>query len=65
MYESVMVKGHVLELGCGVGLLGILIASLQNSKTDSLEMTDVSEAILNTCQRNVLLPRSRSFKIRL
>lgn len=54
-----------MELGCGIGLLGLVIASLQAStsgQNSSLHMTDVVEGVLSTCQRNVMLPTSVYFQ---
>jgi hypothetical protein len=59
-----MAAGRILELGCGVGLLGLITASLQKSLikprggTFSLHMTDVEEGVLATCKQNFLLPAS-------
>jgi hypothetical protein len=58
---------RVLELGSGVGFLGIVIASLQleHSKLSggveigSLYLTDVNEEVLLRCQKNLLLSCSK------
>ena len=70
--QDVVQKKRVLELGSGVGFLGVLIAQLQldviresiltNTGQDnegaSLVMTDVNDAVLARCHDNTLLPSS-------
>ncbi|KAJ3731907.1 putative methyltransferase-domain-containing protein [Lentinula guzmanii] len=49
----------VLELGSGIGYLGIIVASLQQLSpkvSSSLWLTDVNEEVLSQCRRNVQLP---------
>lgn len=61
------VEGDVLELGCGVGLLGIITASIQKAskrsdtevRSYSLCMSDVDEIVVTQCRRNLQLPASR------
>jgi len=59
-----MVKGRVLELGCGAGLTAIITASIQKALSArgddglSLCMTDVDEGVLSRCKRNLNLPTS-------
>ncbi len=62
----------MLELGSGVGFLGVLIAQLQldairesglimatqDDVGSSLVMTDVNDAVLTRCYDNILLPPS-------
>ncbi|KAE9409186.1 hypothetical protein BT96DRAFT_1012783 [Gymnopus androsaceus JB14] len=54
---------RVLELGSGVGFLGIIAASLQQlssrntpSTSPSIWLTDANEEVLTLCRRNVQLP---------
>lgn len=57
---------HVLELGSGVGFLGIIVASLQqlaktpDSASPSIWLTDVNEEVLIQCRRNVQLSCSKT-----
>ncbi|KZT08561.1 uncharacterized protein LAESUDRAFT_648541 [Laetiporus sulphureus 93-53] len=61
-------KKRILELGSGVGFLGIVIATLQlhscdnevSGTRDALFLTDVNDAVLRRCQENVRLPCNRS-----
>ncbi|KAI0640005.1 hypothetical protein C8Q77DRAFT_1084036 [Trametes polyzona] len=59
-----LVQGkNVLELGCGVGFLGIVTASIQlesESGPGSLWLTDVHEPVLQRCQENLQLPCNQS-----
>ncbi|KAG8836700.1 hypothetical protein FRC18_010847 [Serendipita sp. 400] len=54
--------GRVLELGCGVGLLGIVIASLQSGCNTgeedqcALHLTDIDDGVVKTCHFNMTLP---------
>lgn len=58
-----MRKKRVLELGCGTGLLGIVVATIQqrNPRVDasgSISLTDVRPDVLERCQHNAKLPCS-------
>ncbi|KAJ3936148.1 MAG: putative methyltransferase-domain-containing protein [Lentinula lateritia] len=49
---------RVLELGSGIGFLGIIAASLQQlspKDTSSLWLTDVNEEVLSQCRHNIQL----------
>ncbi|KAG8834791.1 NAD(P)H-dependent D-xylose reductase (XR) [Serendipita sp. 399] len=54
--------GKVLELGCGIGLLGTVIASIQNRCNNvernscRLHLTDIDEGVIKTCRYNMMLP---------
>lgn len=56
---------RVLELGSGIGFLGIIIASLQQSSTTDLLssshlfMTDANESVLERCRDNIALSPSK------
>ncbi|KAJ4485676.1 putative methyltransferase-domain-containing protein [Lentinula aciculospora] len=57
--SSVVEGQRVLELGSGIGFLGIIVASLQQLSSmdaSSLWLTDVNEEVLAQCQRNLQLP---------
>lgn len=63
---------RVLELGSGVGFLGIIAASLQQlssrntpSTSPSIWLTDANEEVLTLCRRNVQLPCSKTLFIRV
>ncbi|KAK7686700.1 hypothetical protein QCA50_010300 [Cerrena zonata] len=56
---------RVLELGCGAGLLGIVAATVQSSRTErgtqtSITLTDVRPDVLERCQHNFQLPCNKS-----
>ncbi|KAI1793145.1 hypothetical protein LXA43DRAFT_1003064 [Ganoderma leucocontextum] len=57
---------RVLELGCGVGFLGIIIGSIQTSENSlypsSLWLTDVNEPVLHRCELNLRLLCNKSYK---
>lgn len=66
---SVVKHRRVLELGSGVGFLGIVVASLQlqhattsscNDLCGTLYLTDVNEEVLVRCKKNIVLPCNRS-----
>jgi len=68
--EDVVGTRRVLELGSGVGFLGIVVASLQlqhaaasscNNRSGTLYLTDINEEVLARCKKNILLPCSRHF----
>lgn len=59
----------VLELGSGVGFLGLIIAVLQltvPSRPARVRLTDVNPLVLKRCDENILLPCSacRCLRIR-
>ncbi|TEB38770.1 hypothetical protein FA13DRAFT_1785061 [Coprinellus micaceus] len=64
--ETVLGKS-ILELGSGIGFMGIVIASLQvlcraqDMPLPKLWLTDVDETVLLTCRRNLELPCNLSF----
>lgn len=49
-----------MELGCGVGFLGIVVAALQRGQGE-VWLSDVSEEVLAKCMKNLQLPCSRMF----
>lgn len=55
---------RVLELGCGVGYLGLVVAAIQLNAPDpenfasSVWLTDVNEVVLSRCRKNLNLPCS-------
>ncbi|EIW87126.1 hypothetical protein CONPUDRAFT_116205 [Coniophora puteana RWD-64-598 SS2] len=57
---------HVLELGCGTGLLGIIVAGIQQFAGDvsadgsQLWLTDISDLVLERSSNNVQLPCNTS-----
>ncbi|KAF9785712.1 hypothetical protein BJ322DRAFT_1055945 [Thelephora terrestris] len=57
---------RVLELGCGVGYLGLVVAEIQLSATElenpesSIWLTDVNDVVLSRCRENVNLPCNAS-----
>ncbi|KAJ3721891.1 putative methyltransferase-domain-containing protein [Lentinula raphanica] len=56
---SVVEGKRVLELGSGIGYLGIIVASLQRlafKDTSSLWLTDVNDSVLSQCRQNIQLP---------
>lgn len=53
---------RILELGSGAGFLGLIVAAVQTRSTflplenrSALWLTDVNDAVLQVCQRNVRL----------
>ncbi|KAH7922694.1 hypothetical protein BV22DRAFT_1037234 [Leucogyrophana mollusca] len=50
----------VLELGCGTGFVGIIVASLMSSNPSPIYLTDVNEDVLARCRDNVQLPCNKS-----
>lgn len=58
-----MKSKRVLELGCGVGFLGIVIAALQTQDEghfpSSLHLTDSNDTVLSRCRDNFRLPCSK------
>ncbi|GLB43496.1 putative lysine methyltransferase [Lyophyllum shimeji] len=66
-HSDVLVNKRILELGSGVGFLGIIIARLQQLSSKSpdaplptLWLTDVNETVLSRCQDNVRMSCNRS-----
>jgi len=68
--EDVVGTRRVLELGSGVGFLGIVIASLQlqhaaasgySDQNGTLYLTDINEEVLARCKKNIVLPCSKHF----
>lgn len=55
---------RVLELGCGVGYLGLVVATIQLNATElenpdpSIWLTDVNDVVLSRCRENLNLPCS-------
>jgi hypothetical protein len=50
-------RGHVIEVGCGMGLGGILIHKLQQAlegPATSTTLTDGNEQVVRQCQENIL-----------
>ena len=67
--SELVISKRILELGSGVGLLGIIVATLQQlSKTanaqlpdlspGSLWLTDLNDEVLSRCRDNINLPCS-------
>ncbi|RPD82244.1 hypothetical protein L226DRAFT_20556 [Lentinus tigrinus ALCF2SS1-7] len=58
-HPELIVARRVLELGCGVGFLGLIAASVQLEGRDpenaSLWLTDVNERVLQRCETNLSL----------
>jgi len=56
------VSKSILELGSGIGFLGIIVGTLQlakgSSQSGSLWLTDVSDEVLQRCRENLSLPCS-------
>ncbi|KAF5375290.1 hypothetical protein D9758_000540 [Tetrapyrgos nigripes] len=60
--EDLVENNRILELGCGIGFLGIIVATLQqlpsgdeNESTSCVWLTDVNEEVLIQCRRNLQL----------
>ncbi|KAJ3830332.1 putative methyltransferase-domain-containing protein [Lentinula raphanica] len=56
---SVVEGKRVLELGSGIGYLGIIVASLQRlafKDSSSLWLTDVNDSVLSQCRQSIQLP---------
>ncbi|KAI0756301.1 hypothetical protein C8Q80DRAFT_1127820 [Daedaleopsis nitida] len=55
---------RVLELGCGAGFLGTIVASIQlaNPQNSSLWLTDANEPVLQQCKANLSLSCNHSHK---
>ena len=65
--EDLVASKCIMELGSGIGFLGIIIASLQkldesvSSGQSSCWLTDINDEVLNRCRNNVNLPCSTQF----
>ncbi|KAI0334344.1 hypothetical protein GY45DRAFT_1242518 [Cubamyces sp. BRFM 1775] len=61
-HRELVVSKTALELGCGAGFLGIIIAGIQlaQSAEGSLWLTDVNEPVLERCASNIRLRANRS-----
>ncbi|KAI0095225.1 putative methyltransferase-domain-containing protein [Irpex rosettiformis] len=58
-----LVRGKsILELGSGIGLLGLLLSALQvsDAKPGRIILTDVNPQVLSRCEENLALPCNRS-----
>jgi hypothetical protein len=68
-FEELVVSKCVLELGSGVGFLGIIVASLQqircHDQPGSLWLTDINDKVLERCRENLRLPCSRLTSCRI
>jgi len=71
MHPELIISKRVLELGSGVGFLGIIVATLQqlsktanvrltNLSSGSLWLTDVNDEVLTRCRDNLNLPCNMS-----
>ncbi|TFK41966.1 hypothetical protein BDQ12DRAFT_348414 [Crucibulum laeve] len=64
LHPEILNGKRVLELGSGVGFLGIIAASLQNisgsASSSSLWLTDVNDEVLARCKYNLTLPCNMS-----
>ncbi|KAJ1301496.1 hypothetical protein OPQ81_008752 [Rhizoctonia solani] len=61
--HDIISSARVLELGSGVGLLGLLVATLQQlarptdaKQTSCIYLTDVDDEVLARCKSNIRLP---------
>ena len=66
--KDLIANKRILELGSGIGFLGIICASVQllnqtteNAPAPHLWLTDVNDDVLARCKANVQLPCSMSF----
>ncbi|KAF8973487.1 hypothetical protein BDZ97DRAFT_1911974 [Flammula alnicola] len=75
LHPNLVTSKRILELGSGIGFLGIIVASLQqllktselpaSSETGaSLWLTDINDEVLARCRDNVNLPCNISFSHR-
>ena len=62
-FEELVVSKNVLELGSGVGFLGIIVATLQQTRGQNIPgtlwLTDINDKVLEWCRQNLRLPCSR------
>lgn len=56
-------KGKILDLGCGIGCLGITLSSIFPSC--QFEGVDVNERALSLCEENVILNKVNNYKVYL
>lgn len=59
---------RVLELGCGVGYLGLVVAAIQLNATElenpePVWLTDINDIVLSRCRENLNLPCSALRKV--
>ena len=66
--KDLIANKRILELGSGIGFLGIICASVQllkqtteNAPAPHLWLTDVNDDVLARCKANVQMPCSTSF----
>lgn len=68
-FEEIVVSKNVLELGSGVGFLGIIVATLQQmrgqNQPGTLWLTDINDKVLERCRENLRLPCSRLTSCRI
>ncbi|KAL0066545.1 hypothetical protein AAF712_006347 [Marasmius tenuissimus] len=64
IYVDLIRNRRILELGSGIGFLGIVVASLQQllRGVSSLWLTDVNEDVLSQCRQNLSLDCNLSSK---
>lgn len=55
------INGKVLDLGCGIGCLGITLASV--FPKSKIEGVDVNERALSLCNENILLNKINNYKV--
>lgn len=54
-------KGKILDLGCGIGCLGITLSSIFPSC--QFEGVDVNERALSLCEENIILNKVNNYKV--
>ncbi|MBE6124529.1 MAG: class I SAM-dependent methyltransferase [Erysipelotrichaceae bacterium] len=54
-------NGRILDLGCGIGCLGITLASI--FPESKIEGVDVNERALSLCNENILLNKINNYKV--
>ncbi len=54
-------EGRVLDLGCGIGCLGIVLAKL--IPTISIEMVDINERAIQLCGKNIATNKVENAKV--
>lgn len=55
------IDGRILDLGCGIGCLGITLASI--FPKSKIEGVDVNERALALCNKNILLNKINNYKV--